>query len=94
MGTSGLTRRLLATGALGVGIGIAPLLATAVAAAPAATHVAAPSCTVTQSNGSASLNCPPSTSGASTDGAPSEQAITEKNAQRGMGGGGLLGGIF
>ena len=91
MNTSRLTRRLVATGALGVGVSITPILVTAFAATP--TDVAAPRCTVVQTAGSASLACPPGSSGATTGGAPSEQTLTNANDQPGRHGFLGLGGI-
>jgi hypothetical protein len=87
MGTSGLARRLLASGALGIGVVVAPILGPAFAPTP--TNVAAPGCTVVQTSGSASLVCPPGSSG--TGGAPSEQGLTSQNNQPGPPRRGLLG---
>lgn len=63
------------------------------AAAGSSATLATPSstCTVTKSNGSASLACPPGAVPNGTSvGAPSEQDLTNSNSVRHIGGGGLL----
>jgi hypothetical protein len=86
-----LSRRLIATGGIALVAGIAWATGASGSAQPAAAP-GGPSCTVTQSQGSASLVCPPgSFTFGNSAGAPSEQDLTATNASRHMGG---LGGIL
>jgi hypothetical protein len=73
---SHLTSRLLFASGFALAIAMSPSAADHVVAAPS-------TCTLTQTGGSASIAClPGQTSGGMTSGAPSEQDITAKNAQR------------
>jgi hypothetical protein len=85
------SRRLIAAGAIAVVAGIA----WGTGASGLSQSVAAPggpSCTVNQTQGSASLVCPPGTFTFGTSaGAPTEQDLTATNSTRHMGG---LGGIL
>jgi hypothetical protein len=76
------SRRLLLAGSFALALTLVPL---AVVTASADSS----SCQVTQSAGSASLNCSPGP--VTAPGAPSEQQLTTANTNR-HGGGGLLGG--
>jgi hypothetical protein len=78
------SRRLIFAG----GVALAVVFAGA-ATAPASDIIAGPGCTVTQSNGSASVVCLPGVI-PSPNAGPSAQDLTEQNMTRSRGGG-LLG---
>jgi hypothetical protein len=84
-------RRLLLAGGFALAVVLAPNAAAF--ADPTATLADPSMCTVTRSGSSSSIVCSPgASSGVSPGGAPSQQDLTAKNAQRAHGG--LLGGMF
>ncbi|MBV8928278.1 MAG: hypothetical protein JO152_04035 [Mycobacteriaceae bacterium] len=84
-------RQLIAAGALSFAFAVAPWVAAAGGTGGTVGTLAGPSvCTVNQSGSSSSIVClPGSSAGGGMTGAPSQQEITEKNAQRGRDGLGL-----